>query len=68
MARLNVEKAIENGRKQAKYGYTMTSSTMEEIWNRNSGDTFGIMGDVFYLGVTQGIKIAKAEKKRGAVR
>lgn len=68
MAKLNVENAIKRGRKQVKYGYTLTVGAMQEIWDRNSGDAFDILCDGFYLGVTQGIKIAKAELKRGAAK
>ncbi len=68
MARLNVEKTIETAKGKIPYGYTMSCNTMKTIYNNNSGDVFGIMCDVFYLGCAQGMKVAKAKMREGAIR
>lgn len=64
MAKLNVAKAIENGRKCTPIGYTMTLGTLRLIYERNNGNAFDMVGDSFYLGVAQGMKIAKAKMKK----
>lgn len=69
MAKLNVEKAIENGKKYTPIGYTMKLGTLKLIYDRNSGDAFDMISDSFFLGITQGMKIAKAKmNKRGVSR
>ena len=67
MAKLNAAKAIENGRKCTPIGYTMTLGTLRLIYERNNGNAFDMVSDSFYLGVAQGMKIAKAKMKKWGV-
>ena len=68
MAKLNVNRAIEQAAKEIPSGYTMTCGTMREILNKNANDTCGVLFDGFYLGFAQGMKVAKAKMRAGAIR
>ena len=59
MARLNVDKAVEAGRKiiDKHEEYGLYVSTMYELANKE--DIWNVIVDAFYLGVCQGAKTAK---------
>lgn len=65
MARLNLENAIQEGRKriQKHEKHSLMASQMEEIADNNDNLLFGSMADSFYLGVRQGYRIAQKERK-----
>ena len=63
--KLNLENAIEEGRErvQGHPGHSLKVSHMKEIADKHGQDLFYAMGDVFFLGVRQGYRIAQKERK-----
>ena len=63
--KLNLENAINEGRErvQGHPGHSLKVSHMIEIADNHDQDLFHCMGDVFFLGVRQGYRIAQKERK-----
>lgn len=67
MAKLNLTKTIEQAQKCILPGYGMSCSTMQELYEKNYNNPWGMICDSFFFGYAQATKAAKAEQRRAAV-
>ena len=64
MARLNVMKLIESGKKKINRRYTLDLKNITDI-EENSNNIFDMQYNFFVIGYIQGMKAAKAELRYG---